>query len=87
VIGDGRLVTTIGPGDGFGEIALLRDTARTTTVCARTELRLYTLDRIHFLSAVGGYQSSAQEAEELVSARLADLTAGRSASIQGGSSR
>jgi hypothetical protein len=75
VIGDGRLVTTIGPGDGFGEIALLRDVARTTTVCARTELRLYTLDRVHFLAAVGGYRSSAQEAEDLVSARLAALTA------------
>jgi hypothetical protein len=86
VIGDGRLVTTIGPGDGFGEIALLRDVSRTTTVCARTELRLYTLDRIHFLAAVGGYQSSAQEAEDLVSARLAALTSGRSGSIQGGSS-
>jgi MFS family permease len=71
VIGDGRLVTTIGPGDGFGEIALLRGITRTSTVCARTALRLYTLDRDAFLSVVGGYRSSADEADALVSSRLA----------------
>lgn len=73
VIGDGRLVNTIGPGDGFGEIALLRDTLRTTTVCARTTLRLYTLDRCHFLDAIGGYRSSMEEADELVTTRLTAL--------------
>jgi MFS family permease len=77
VIGDGALVTTIGPGDGFGEIALLRDVLRTTTVRARTPLRLYTLERSHFLSAVSGYSSSARAADELVDDRLASLTRAR----------
>ena len=76
VIGDGRLVNTIGPGDGFGEIALLRGTARTTTVCARTSLSVYTLERAPFLSAVGGYRSSADEADALITARLAGLAVG-----------
>ena len=71
VIGNGRLVNTMGPGDGFGEIALLRGTVRTTTVCARTRLRLYTLDRDHFLAAVGGYRSSTEEADALIASRLA----------------
>jgi MFS family permease len=71
VIGDGRLIRTIGPGDGFGEIALLHDTVRTTTVRARTPLRLYTLDRRHFVSAVTGYQTSAREADTLMRERLA----------------
>jgi MFS family permease len=76
VIGDGRLVTTIGPGDGFGEIALLRDTVRTTSIRARTPLELYTLDRDHFLAAIGDYRSSSDEADALVRSRLTAL-AGR----------
>jgi len=70
VIGDGRHIRTMGPGDGFGEIALLRDTPRTTTVRARTPLRLYTLDRLDFVSAVTGYRSSGREADTLMLDRL-----------------
>jgi MFS family permease len=70
VIGDGRLIRTMGPGDGFGEIALLHDTVRTTTVRARTPLLLCTLDRRHFVPAVTGYSSSANEAQALVLGRL-----------------
>jgi MFS family permease len=70
VIGDRRLIHTMGPGDGFGEIALLHDTPRTATVRARTALELYTLDRRHFVSAVSGYQSSTREADTLVHDRL-----------------
>jgi MFS family permease len=70
VVGDGRLIRTIGAGDSFGEIALLHDTLRTTTVRARRTLRVYTLDRRHFLSAVNGYESSAREADTLVLGRL-----------------
>jgi MFS family permease len=69
-IGDGHLIRRMGPGDGFGEIALLHDTPRTTTIRARTPLRLRTLDRRHFLSAVSGYQSSTLEAATLVDDRL-----------------
>ena len=70
VIGDGRLIRTMGPGEGFGEIALLHATVRTTTVCARTRLRLRTLDRRHFVTTVSGYQSSAHEADTLIRDRL-----------------
>jgi MFS family permease len=70
VIGDGRFIRTMGPGDAFGEIALLHDTLRTTTVRARTPLTLYTLDRRHFVSAISGYRSSAREADTLVEDRL-----------------
>jgi CRP-like cAMP-binding protein len=61
----------MGPGEGFGEIALLHTAVRTTTVCARTSLRLHTLDRRHFIPAVSGYQSSAREADTLMGERLA----------------
>jgi hypothetical protein len=76
VIGDRRLIRTLEAGDGFGEIALLRDTVRSTTVRARTPLLLYTLDRHHFVTAVSGYSSSAYEAELLVRDRLAAFKPG-----------
>jgi MFS family permease len=74
VIGDGRVVHTLGPGDCFGEIALLRDTPRTATVRARTTLGLYALARPEFLLAVGGFSASAREADALLHDRLASFT-------------
>jgi MFS family permease len=70
VFGDGRLIRTLRSGEGFGEIALLHDMLRTTTIRARTPLRLFTLDRRHFLSAVTDYESSEREADALVLDRL-----------------
>jgi MFS family permease len=76
VIGDGRLVRTMGPGDGFGEIALLRRTVRTATVRARTRLLLYTLERRHFVFTIGGYPSSTGEADTLMDERLHTFSPG-----------
>jgi Cyclic nucleotide-binding domain len=76
VIGHGRVIRTIGSGDGFGEMALLHDTTRTTTIRARTPLRLCALDRRHFLSAVTDYKSSAREAATLVHERLGTFARG-----------
>jgi MFS family permease len=70
VIIDGRPIGTMGPGDGFGEIALLRDMPRTATVRARTPLALCALDGRPFLSAVRGYESSMRQAHRLVAERL-----------------
>jgi MFS family permease len=68
---NGRLLRVLSDGDSFGEIALLRDVPRTTTVRARTPLALYELDRRHFVPIVSGYSESAAEAETVVETRLA----------------
>jgi MFS family permease len=70
VLGDGRLVTTLGPGDGFGEIALLRRVSRTATVRAATNLRLHTLTSDRFLPVVTGFPPSAREAGTSVDSML-----------------
>ncbi|HKH09426.1 MAG TPA: MFS transporter [Agromyces sp.] len=70
VVGDGRVVATLGPGEGFGEIALLRSTPRNATVTARSALGLQALRSDRFLPVVLGYTASAQEAEATVEDRL-----------------
>jgi MFS family permease len=74
VVGDGRVVSTLGPGECFGEIALLRDTPRTATVRARTPLRLASLARVEFLLALSGFSASTREADVLVGDRLVSFT-------------
>ena len=43
---------TLGPGDHFGEIALLRDINRTATVVAISDVRVATLGTAEFLDAL-----------------------------------
>ena len=67
---DGRPVRELGPGDSFGEIALLRDTPRTATVRATTDATLVSLTQDEFLSAVAGHTDSASAAEAVVTSRV-----------------
>jgi MFS family permease len=71
VRGNGSLLRVLRDGDSFGEIALLRDVPRTTTVRARTPVALYALDRRHFVPTVSGYSESAAAADTVVETRLA----------------
>jgi len=68
---DGRLVQTMGPGDGFGEIALMRNVPRTATVRAIDAVEVYSLAREPFLEALTGVPASRSAAEDIVEQRLA----------------
>jgi CRP-like cAMP-binding protein/Zn-dependent protease len=48
VVKDGAEVAMLGPGEFFGELALLNDAPRNATVAARTSLRAFRLDRDGF---------------------------------------
>jgi len=70
-----RVVSEVGPGDGVGEIALLRSVPRTATVVALEPGAVHRLDRAAFLMAVAG-PTSAAAAAETVDLRLARSAAG-----------
>jgi CRP-like cAMP-binding protein len=70
VSAQGREVRTIGRAEGFGEIALLENVPRTATVTARTDSRLYALDKPSFLASVSSHPRATGEAKRLVRERL-----------------
>jgi MFS family permease len=67
---DGAATRELGPGEFFGEIALLRDVPRTATVQALDDLGLYAIERDDFIAVVTGHAPSLEAAESLVDARL-----------------
>jgi Cyclic nucleotide-binding domain len=84
VVGDGRLVATLGSGEGFGEIGLLRRVPRTATVRAATDLELYALRCDRFLPVVTGYPPSAREAGTSVETMLGRFSPGQPSDHENG---
>jgi CRP-like cAMP-binding protein len=70
VVVDGRSIHHLGPGDGAGEIALLRRTPRTATVRAITDVTGYSVDGMTFLAAIAG-PSAGAVMERMAQANLA----------------
>jgi CRP-like cAMP-binding protein len=68
---EGRAIRTLGPGNGAGEIALLRDVPRTASVRAVGPVSAFSLDRASFLEAVTGHAVSRAVATSQVQDRLA----------------
>jgi MFS family permease len=73
VSANGSVVATLGPGDCFGEIALIENVPRTATVTARTDADLYALEREDLVEAVTGSVRSAETASSLIQERLDEL--------------
>ncbi|MGN6161792.1 MAG: MFS transporter [Marmoricola sp.] len=66
----GRSLRVEGPGDYFGEIALLRDVPRTATVTTTADTVLLTLTRAAFLDAMSGSKDARLAADDVVRFRL-----------------
>jgi MFS family permease len=75
VLVPGRPPRRGGPGDYFGEIALLRNVLRTATVRTLTPCVLYALARDHFLTALTGHEAGRAAGERIVADRLAEPVA------------
>lgn len=70
---NGVHINTLTRGDAIGEIALLHNVPRVATCTAKTDVRLYALDRDAFVTAVVGHRRSTHVTDKLVARRLAEL--------------
>jgi hypothetical protein len=69
---DSQFLQMVSRGDGFGEIALIRDVPRQATVTAATDASLYMLDRELFVQAVTGHATAISAVERVISRHLGD---------------
>jgi MFS family permease len=66
---DGHPVTTLRRGEGFGEVALLRNSPRNATVTAIGPVTLFALGGASFLAVVGGHAPTRSRAEDIAARR------------------
>ena len=78
---DGRLVATLGPGEFFGEIALVDRGKRTATVVADMPVRCLTIGPDQFRALLRENAEIAVQIMEAVAQRMRGLLAGYSSSL------
>ena len=71
--GAGEPLTTLGPGEVFGEMALLTDSPRTATVVADTDLTVWRLSRSRFEALLDHERGIARSIERSLSHRLSAM--------------
>ena len=69
---NGKLVANRGPGDFFGEIALLSDRPRTATVVATTPVSVEVIGHREFATLIGDRPEIAQQLLAAMAERLAE---------------
>jgi len=72
-------IARLGPGDAFGELALIRDIPRTASVTAVTDVGMYALEREPFLLALTASPRAASEAARIAARHLEHDRAAREA--------
>lgn len=72
---NGRRIATLGPGDHFGELALLDHGPRTATVEAETPMRVFVLASRKFTSVIDDVPTLAHKLMAALAARVRELDA------------
>jgi CRP-like cAMP-binding protein len=75
VIIDGETIATCGPGDFFGEIALLEGGERVATVVARTDVFVEVINRAEFSTLLASHPQISEKIRDAKARRLAENAA------------
>jgi MFS family permease len=72
IVRHGELVQTVGRGQGFGEIALIRDVPRQATVTAESDALLYSLRKDVFVETVTGHARASNLTRKIIEGHMGD---------------
>jgi CRP-like cAMP-binding protein len=72
-------IAELGPGEFFGEMALISGEARSATVVAKTDVECYRLDRASFQELLAAQPGIAAEVARIMGTRKSDLDQARDA--------
>jgi len=74
-----QVIGKVGPGEIFGEMALISGEARSATVVAKSDVECYRLDRASFQELIASRPEIAEEVKRVMGVRRTDLEQARAA--------